>query len=190
MTCGERMTGLGNWSCEAMSKASAFCYASIVDDLNLPLFLPLNVTPSSLHPARQQPLHSFTGDVGSSSKIPSFISSSGFGRCCSFCSRLFARMCFCNSFCWPCMAGAAVESGRMFPDYPRDLVSRLVLGTEGAGRCSKNVVGWGWGKGTYVRSAPLSPAASPVPFVGCRSLAGALVPVGRIVLRCFFCFVS
>ena len=78
--------------------------------------------PFSAYPA----LHSFVGDVGSSSNIPSFNSSSGLGRCCSFCSRLSARICFCNSFCWPCIAGAALESGRMFPK-PLGIVSQLYV---------------------------------------------------------------
>lgn len=58
---------------------------------------------------------SVVGLVGSSTKIPSLINSSGFGRCEIFSFRLSARMCFSNSRCWPWMLGAAVESGRMLP---------------------------------------------------------------------------
>ena len=47
--------------------------------------------------------------------MPSLINSSGFGRCSNFCSKLSARICFSSSFCCPCIAGAAVESGSMFP---------------------------------------------------------------------------
>lgn len=50
--------------------------------------------------------------------MPSLSSSSGFGRCWIFCSRLSARMCFASSFCFSCNEGAAVESGRMFPIKP------------------------------------------------------------------------
>jgi hypothetical protein len=56
-----------------------------------------------------------SGLVGSSIKIPSLINSSGFGRCEIFSFRLSARMCFSSSRCWPWIAGAAVESGRMLP---------------------------------------------------------------------------
>lgn len=63
--------------------------------------------------------------VGSSSapRIPSLTSSSGFGLCWIFCSKLSARMCFSNRLCCPCNAGAAVESGKIFPRIVRPMPS-------------------------------------------------------------------
>lgn len=60
--------------------------------------------------------HSPPAATSPSFSIPSRTKSAGFGRFEIFCSRLSARMCFCNSRCWPWMAGAAVEPGRMLPD--------------------------------------------------------------------------
>lgn len=73
------------------------------------------------YPSLRKPLHAFAGAVGSSSNIPSFISSCALGRCCNFCSKLSARICFCNSLCCPCIEGAALESGRIFPNEPQDI---------------------------------------------------------------------
>lgn len=123
----EKLAGRSIRSFEAISMASAML--GLVDaELTSQIaclfpFPPLLMSchSSYISPALRQPLHSFVGEVGSSSNIPSFISSSGLGRCCSFCSKLSARMCFCSSFCWPSMAGAAVESGRIFPVRIRDV---------------------------------------------------------------------
>lgn len=49
------------------------------------------------------------------SRIPSLTRASGLGRCCSCFSRLLARICLASSRCWPCKAGAAFESRRIFP---------------------------------------------------------------------------
>lgn len=138
--------------------------------------------PSSL----RQPLHSFVGDVGSSSSIPSFISSPGFGRCCSFCSKLSARICFCSSLCWPCKAGAAVESGRMLPNKSPQCQSLgryfWVGGGDSIGQASRK---YSCGAYPYVQSAPPSPAASPALSSSYRWPVGARVPTGWTVSLCF-----
>jgi hypothetical protein len=61
--------------------------------------------------------YSFSG-FSSASSIPSFTSSSGLGLCCIFCSSESARMRFSRDLWLACRAGAAVESGRMFPVLP------------------------------------------------------------------------
>ncbi len=60
-------------------------------------------------------VYSLTG-FSSASRIPSLTNCSGLGLCCIFCSRLSARMCFSRLRWLACRAGAAVESGRMFPE--------------------------------------------------------------------------
>ena len=153
-----------------------------VPSISLPPLLML--CHSSYIPHFDSPLHSFTGEVGSSSNIPSFISSAGLGRCCSFCSRLSARMCFSNSFRWPSMAGAALESGRMFPKK-----SRRVSPFWGPFAIDRPTTGEGekfFGIYlSYAQSAPPSPDASPTLSSSCRWLVGAPVPAAWIVSPCF-----
>ena len=129
------------------------------------------------YPSLRKPLHAFAGAVGSSSNIPSFISSCGLGRCCNFCSRLSARICFCNSLCCPCIEGAALESGRIFPNEHQD-ISHLMPFTSEISVLNEK-------PHTYVQSTPPSPAASPILSSNYRSLAGAPVPTARIVSPCF-----
>lgn len=122
--------------------------------------------------------HSLIGEVGSSSNIPSFNSSSGLGRCCSFCSKLSARICFCNSFCWPTIAGAAVESGRMFPTNSFN-VSELLCGPR-----AEKTLEVHWVIESHVQSVPPSPDASPTPSSNCPWLVGAPVLAASIVSLC------
>lgn len=60
-------------------------------------------------------VHSSLSGFSSTSRMPFLINSSGAGLPCKFFSKLSARMCRSSSFWWPWIAGAAFESGRMFP---------------------------------------------------------------------------
>lgn len=113
------------------------------------LFFLIPLSPQYIAP----PFHSFAGDVGSSSNIPSFISSSAFGRCSSFCSRLSARMCFCNSRCCPCIAGAALESGRMFPKSTTQ--TKMITLVSRFGNTSQVVTMNGWMDGVVWKNGQL-----------------------------------
>ena len=87
----------------------SICHLSTLD-MKMTPHIPLRLFPSFQHIsissleillARHFPRQAFAGDVGSSSRIPSFINSAGLGRCISFCSKLSARICFSNSLCCP-----------------------------------------------------------------------------------------
>ena len=58
--------------------------------------------------------YSFRG-FSCASKMPSLTSSSGFGLCWIFCSRLSARMCFSRLLWFAWRAGSAFELARMLP---------------------------------------------------------------------------
>ena len=76
------------------------------------------------------------------------------------------------------MAGAAVESGRMFPEKEAETSVTGMFALDGPAGIEKVV-------GSYVQSAPPSPDASPIPSASCRWLVGAQVLIGRIVSHCF-----
>ena len=85
----------------------------------------------------------------SASRMPSLTKSSGFGRCCSLCSRLSARMCFSRAFWFACNAGAVDVGARILPvKCVRTYLGHVICGP-------------------YARQAPHGPGASRGPFSGC-----------------------
>lgn len=72
-------------------------------------------------------------DAGFSLRMPLFTRSSGSGRCLSAFSRLSAFMLRSSSIWWAWRAGAALESGRMWP-------SRSILSATSLSSCCRIIV--------------------------------------------------